>query len=97
MSKIVTKAEFDNICAALWEELRYQNTLPRRTDDEAKDVPGFATLARVYLRKVEDDWANNPGVGKPAQVPEALDGLRKVAAILVRSMAYCGVRYRSDV
>ena len=85
----VTREEFDAACEALWSEIVYQDNLPRRTDDEAADVPGFATLARRYLRKVEDDWADQPG-----PVEDALDGFRKLGAIFVRGMVYCGVRHR---
>ena len=91
MSRLVTREEFDKVCEAIWSELEYQNNLPRRTDDEAKDVPGFATLARRYMRKLEDDWADLPGT---PQVEPALHGLRKLAAIFVRSMIYCGIRHR---
>lgn len=86
----VTLEELGKAMAAVMDEVAYQNNLERRTDDEAKDVPGFLTLLRVYLRKAEDVWANNPG-------PErALHEMRKLAAIAVRGMAYCGVRGRND-
>lgn len=84
----MTREHFDKVCDALWTEIQYQDNLARRTDDEAKDIPGFLTLARRYERKVEEHWADNPGVEK------ALHGLRKVAAIYVRSMMYCGIRGR---
>lgn len=94
MSRKITREEFLVATEALWTEIDYQNTLPRRTDDEAKDVPGFMTLVRRYMRHVEDDWADNPGVGDPPQVESALHGLRKLTAILIRSMIYCGIRIR---
>lgn len=87
----VTRQDFDEAMDALWGELQYQDALPRRTNDEAKDVPGFLTLARRYERKVEDAWADNPSEPVSGQVFEALDGLRKVAAIYVRAMVYNGV------
>lgn len=93
----VTRAEFDAACDALWTELQYQDNLQRRTDDEAKDVPGFVTLGRRYVRLLEDAWADNPGTVQDngtVQVEEALNGLRKVAAIFVRAMVYNGVRER---
>jgi hypothetical protein len=78
-------------------ELEYQNSLARRTSDEAKDVPGFLTLLRRYLRKAEDVWADTPGElqkdGTTA-VPEAEDCLRKIAAIAVRGMVYTHIRSR---
>lgn len=105
----VTREQFDHACEALWSEMEYINDLPRRTDDEAQDVPGFLTLARHYLRKTEADWADNAGTevwsdavngkGDPCvrckiQVPEALGGLRKTATILLRAMIFNGVLKR---
>ena len=90
----VSREEFDEAVEALWTELQYQDGLSIRTADEAKDVPGFLTLARVYLSETEKQWAHNPGVGEPPQVEEALNGLRKCAAIFVRAMVYNGVRNR---
>ena len=93
----ISREEFMDACAALWSELQYQNTLPRRTKDEATDVPGFATLGRVYLRKLEDVWSSIAGEVQEdgsIQVPEALHGLRKITAIFVRAMIYNGVRCR---
>ena len=96
MSRVVTREEFNEAVEAVWKELEYQNSLPRRTDDEAKDVPGFLTLARRYERQIEDSWADKPGVilDSRTMVEEAVHGLRKVAAIYVRSMIYCGVLNR---
>lgn len=91
MPRTITREEFDVATAAIWNELKYQDNLPRRTDDEAKDVPGFLTLARRYERHVEDAWADSPGVGNPPVVIESLNGLRKLTAIYLRSMIYCGV------
>ena len=95
----VTREQFDKACQAIWSELQYQDNLPRRTADEAKDVPGFLTLARRYMRKVEDTWADNPGtlqLDGAVQVEDALHGLRKVAGIIVRAMIYNGVRQRDS-
>ena len=99
MPRKVSREEFDKAVEAVWSEIEYQNKLPRRSDaDEAKDVPGFCTLTRVYLSRVESDWADNPatyfnGVDR-AQVPQAIDGLRKLAAIAVRAMVYNGILKR---
>ena len=85
---------FLTACSAILGELEYQDHLPRRTTNEAKDVAAFATLARVYLRKLEDVWAMNPGTLQEdgsVQVTESLHYLRKLAAILVRAMIYNGV------
>lgn len=93
----VTQEDFDKACRAIWTELEYQNTLPIRTADEASDVPGFLTLLRRYLSKVENGWADNAGEVQEdgtIQVTEALHGLRKLAAIAVRAMLYNGVRSR---
>ena len=94
MERMISKGEFDEACEALWGELMYQDRLSRRTADEAKDVPGFLTLIRVYVRKAEDYWASRPGTGEPAQVEEALHGLRKIAAIAIRAMVYNGILQR---
>ena len=100
MPRVISRFEFDQAVEALWEELQYQDGLPRRTDDEAKDVPGFLTLGRRYQRAAENAWADNPGeyVSEAAMsnpsgiaVPAALHGLRKLAAIYVRGMIYCGI------
>ena len=94
MSRTVDRQRFDMAAEAIWQELEYQDRLTRRTDDEATDVPGFATLARRYMRKLEDHWADQPGVGDPPVVEDALHDLRKLAAIFVRAMIYNGVRTR---
>lgn len=93
----ITREQFDQAVEALWSEIEYQNNLPRRTEEEntddrtaeARDVPGFLTLGRRYERKVEDDWAD-----QAAPVEDALHGLRKLSAIYLRAMIYCGVRKR---
>ncbi len=98
MRRTIGRDDFDKVCEAVWKELEFQDALPRRTDDEAKDVPGFLTLARRYLRTAEDVWADNPGETQPdgqVQVPAALHSLRKLAAIFVRAMIYCGIRERT--
>jgi len=97
--RTITREEFDQACEAVWSEIEYQNSLPRRTADEARTVPGFITLARVYLDRTAVAWTDHAGVenkghGQDVVVPEALHGLRKVAAILVRGMIYCGIRPR---
>jgi len=96
----ICREEFDQACEAVWTEIEYVNNLPRRTSDEAKDVPGFLTLARLYMDRTAAAWADQPG--KPCviirdhepefmvQVPDALAGLRKVAGIMVRAMIYNG-------
>jgi hypothetical protein len=107
MKRYISRPEFDEACNALWTEIGYQNALPRRTDDEAKNPAGFATLGRRYLRKLEDDWADNPGTlnarrtiarfEEPEVVVEsALHDLRKLSAIFLRGMIYCGIRNRTE-
>jgi hypothetical protein len=91
--RIVSRAEFDRACDALWTEFEYQNTLERRTEDEAKDVPGFTSLGRRYIRHCENHWADYPGLENPGS-PSPLDDLRKLAAIFLRGMIYCGIRRR---
>jgi hypothetical protein len=93
----VTREQFNAACDAVWTEIEYQNSLPIRTEDEANSVASFLTLIRCYARRVEDAWTFNPGTvqedGK-VQVTDALHGLRKLAAIAVRSMIYNGIRSR---
>jgi len=85
----ITREEFDVAVDAAWTEIEYQNSLNRRTPgSEAKDVPGFLTLGRRYLRETEDLWADNAGDEL------ALNGLRKLAAIFIRGMVYSGIRSR---
>jgi hypothetical protein len=93
----ITREQFNLAMEAIWSEIQYQDQLPLRTDDSAKDVPGFITLGRRYIRKLEDDWADNPGEGNPCQVPQALHGLRKVAAVFTRAMICNGVRVRGGI
>lgn len=89
MMKYISKIEFDEVCKSLWTEIDYQNHLARRTNDEAKDIPGFTTLSRVYLRRLEDKWSDNAGVDD-----DCLDSLRKLSAIFLRAMVYCGTKNR---
>jgi hypothetical protein len=93
----IAHSDFAAAMKAIWSEMGYQDTLERRTDDEATSVPAFLSLLRRYLRQTEDVWADRAGVIQPdgqTQVTEALDGLRKLAAIAVRAMIYNGVRPR---
>ena len=92
----MTREAFDQICDVVWTEMVYQPG--NRIGDEAIDVPGFATLLRRHLRKVEDSWADGMGElqeDESVQVPEALHGLRKIAAIAIRAMYFNGVRSRN--
>lgn len=92
--KSISREEFDLAVEALWSEISYQDGLDIRTVDEAKDVPGFLTLGRVYQRKAEEDWASKPATPGTEQVEEALHGLRKLAGIYIRAMIYNGIRRR---
>jgi len=60
-TRTVSREEFERAMEAVWTELQYQDGLPRRTEDEAKEVPGSASLMRTYLRRTEDAWADQPG------------------------------------
>jgi hypothetical protein len=96
----VTREEFDDACEALWTELRYQDSLTRRTDDEAKSVGSFLSILRRYTRRCEDDYSDNPGIEQrdgQVQVSKALHGLRKLSAIALRAMIYNGIRQRGEV
>jgi len=85
----VTREQFMEAVEAVWTEIEYQNSLERRTGDEAKEPAGFFTLGQVYLRRGEDAWADNAGT------EACLPSLRKLAAIFIRGMIYCGVRFRT--
>ena len=85
----VTREQFDKAVEAVWTEIQYQNSLERRTGDEAKEPAGFFTLGHVYLRRGEDAWSDNAGI------EACLPSLRKLAAIFVRGMVYCGIRERN--
>lgn len=96
--RVVSREQFDAVCEAIWSELQYQNDLPIRTADEAKDVAGFLTLLRGYTWEVEQTWRKSPGTLQPdgqVQVEEALHGFRKLAGICARAMIYNGIRARS--
>lgn len=85
----VTREQFNEAVEAVWGEIIYQNSLPRRTEEgEGKDPAGFAVLGRVYLRQLEVAWTYGEGN------EDALHQLRKLAAIFVRGMVYNGVRHR---
>jgi hypothetical protein len=86
--RVVEFVEFVKAMAAVWSEIKYQNTLDRRTEDEAKSPADFATLGRTYIRRLEDSWTDNAGIEK------SLPNLRKLAGIFVRGMIYNGVRFR---
>lgn len=88
MPRTISRAEFDDACDAVWSETEYQNNLSRRTDDEAKEPAGFFTLLRVYLTRGEALWSDNAGT------ESCLPSLRKIAAIALRGMVYCGIRPR---
>lgn len=91
-TRIVTREEFDKAVEAIWTEIEYQNKLPRRTEDEATEHGSFVSLSNVYVRRLEESWADNPGV-----VPLVTHSVRKIAAIWIRCMIYNGILKRGDV
>lgn len=96
----ITKDEFNKAVEAIWTEIEYRNSLDRRTEDEAKDVPGYLTLIDRYRRLTADKWSDSPGTlqeDKKYQVEEALHGLRKIAGIAICSMIYCGIKKRKTM
>jgi hypothetical protein len=97
MPRNVTRDQFDAAVEALWSEIEYQNALPRRTEDEATEIPSFCTMLRQYTQRCEVAWMDQPGTEQHdgrVQVSDALHGLRKIAAIAVRGMIYNGIRAR---
>ena len=101
----VTRERFNKAVEAVWSEIEYQNDLSRRTEEgEAKDVPGFLTLGRRYLREAEDQWADTEAGIIPAgdemaggtglSYTPANQTMRKLAAIFIRGMIYTGIYAR---
>ena len=69
------------------EERDYQDSLGSdRTDGHQHSVGEELVLLEVYLRRAFDAWADNPGD------QQALDQVRKIAAIAVRCMENHGGR-----
>lgn len=69
----------EDIFKALDEECGYQDALPSsKSDGSEKDVYAYLMMFDSYLRKSIDDWTFSPGE------LQALDGVRKLAGILVR-------------
>ena len=81
-------AQFSRAMQVVWEEIEYQNNLKLACNTEAKDPPGFLTLGRRYMARAEIAWADND------DRTLALHELRKLAAIFVRAMVYCGAQSR---
>ena len=96
MGKCVTRGEFEEAMEAVWSEIQYQNSLPRRTDDEAKSIPSFCKMGEIYSDRAAVAWNDQQADEESGQVEDALHAVRKCAAIYLRGMVYCGVRYRKD-
>lgn len=97
--RYVTQEQLAEAFHAIADETLYADNMPRRTADEAQDIPGFYTLLRVYLRAGEDTWSGTAGAEQhdgQVQVEEALHNMRKIAAIAIRAMIYNGVRTRAE-
>jgi hypothetical protein len=66
-------------------EREYQDSLgPDRTDGRKQSVEGFATMLSHYQGKLVDAWVLHPGDD------DALDVMRKIAAITVHCMEIHG-------
>lgn len=67
-------------------ELQYQATLldQGRADSTDYGVEGQLVMLAVYTRRAQEAWTNNAGS------EQALDVLRKVAAIAVRALEQYG-------
>jgi len=79
-----------NVINAINGELRYQATLPDlgRADSTDYGVEGQLITLTVYTRRAQEAWTDNPGN------KQALDVLRKVAAIAVRALEQYGCPQR---
>jgi len=84
----IGKEKFSHAVEKVWEEVEYQNGLKLPWAAEARDLPGFLTLGRRYMARAEAAWADNDDEAV------ALHELRKLAAIFVRAMVYCGAESR---
>jgi hypothetical protein len=74
------------VIARINEELAYQETLHEvgRSDTKDHGVEGRLVMLEAYTRKAIDAWANNCGDD------QALDVMRKIAAIAVRGLLTYG-------
>lgn len=72
----------DEVIEAINEELKYQAglTAAGRSDGQHYGVAGQLLTLQTYARRALDAWVNNPGED------QALDELRKCAAIATRAM-----------
>lgn len=70
------------VIAAINGELAYQATLPEqgRSDNRETTVEGQLVTLQTYTRRAVDAWTTNRGD------EQALDALRKVAAIAIRAL-----------
>lgn len=71
-------------------ELQYQSTLTVRGRADSTDygVEGQLITLAVYTRRAQEAWTDNAGSG------QALDVLRKVAAIAIRALEQYGCPQR---
>lgn len=76
----------EQVIEAINGELSYQATLQElgRADEEDHGVSGQLVTLEAYTRKAIDAWVHSSGE------QEALDTLRKVAAIAVRALEMYG-------
>jgi hypothetical protein len=87
-----SKISRDEVYAAIDGERDYQDALPpSRTDGKVKTVGDYLTLARVCLNRADADYTGNPGD------LQALDELRKVAALIVHCLEVHGCPQRGEV
>ena len=93
---LMTGAKFPDITmsasviAAINGELHYQSKLQDmgRSDGIESGLPGQLVTLSVYVRKAQEAWVMAPGD------PDALEQLRKVAAIAIRALEQYGCPIR---
>ena len=79
-----------DVIDAINEELEYQSSLTSLGRDDARDhgVAGQLVILGVYAQEAQVAWVKNAGDD------QALDSLRKVAAIAIRALEQYGCSRR---
>lgn len=90
------KAHREDVFHAIDTERDYQQSLIRkagRYEEETKPLEAYVLYMDRYLSRVKDDLSFKWG---PSSIADALNGLRKVAALAVAAMETHGAPLRVD-